>query len=104
MTTEQTIEFRRHLRAYVGVFVALLIGTLLTVLASEISVAMRWHITIALLIATVKALLVAGFFMHLVREKRPIYAILVFALVFFAGLMALSVLAMADQVNLSHVH
>ena len=104
MTIEQTNEFRRHLRLYVGVFVALLIATLLTVLAAELPVTMAWHTAIALSIAAVKALLVAGFFMHLVKEKKPIYLILGFTAVFFAGLLLLSIFSMADQVNMSHVH
>jgi cytochrome c oxidase subunit 4 len=101
---ESTREFRRHLRLYVGVFIALLVGTVLTVLAAELSLTTVWRVTIALVIATAKALLVAGFFMHLTQEKKPIYVIIAFSLVFFAGLMFLSIVAVADQVNLSHVH
>jgi hypothetical protein len=44
----------------------------------------------------VKASLVAGFFMHLVSEKKSIYTVLAVTAFFFAGLMALTVWAMHD--------
>jgi cytochrome c oxidase subunit IV len=48
-----------------------------------------WTIMIALFIATVKAFLVAGFFMHLISEKKTIYAVLAATVFFFAGMMFL---------------
>ncbi len=78
----------KHLKVYITVFVALLIGTVLTV-------------AIALIIATVKASLVAGFFMHLVSERKPIYAILVFTAFFFAGLMGLLIWSMHDNPDMT---
>ena len=66
----------RHVKVYITVFIALLAGTLLTVTMYYLhfnSVAVT--VTIALFIATVKASLVAGFFMHLVSERKAIYAI-----------------------------
>ena len=80
------------------VFGALILGTILTVAVyfkHFESVALA--IAIALIIATVKASLVAGFFMHLVSEKKPIYTILVFTAFFFVGLMALTIWAMNDS-------
>jgi hypothetical protein len=50
-----------------------------------------------LIIAVIKAGLVAGFFMHLVSEKKPIYSILVFAAFFFVGLMGLTLWSMNDS-------
>src|ERR1044072_7518704 len=84
----------KHVKVYITVFVALLIGTVITVGMYYFhfnSVAVT--ITIALFIATVKASLVAGFFMHLVSERKAIYAILAFTAFFFAGLMALTIWA-----------
>src|SRR5205814_73233 len=66
----------KHVKVYITVFIALLAGTLLTVTMYYLhfnSVAVT--IAIALFIATVKASLVAGFFMHLVSERKVIYAI-----------------------------
>ena len=92
----------KHVKVYITVFIALLAGTLLTVMMYYLhfnSVAVT--ITIALFIATVKASLVAGFFMHLVSERKAIYAILAFTAFFFAGLMALTIWATHDTPDTS---
>ena len=92
----------KHVKVYITVFIALLVGTLLTVMMYYLhfnSVAVT--ITIALFIATVKASLVAGFFMHLVSERKAIYAILAFTAFFFAGLMALTIWATHDTPDTS---
>jgi len=92
----------KHVKVYITVFIALLVGTLVTVMMYSFhfsSVAVT--ITIALFIATVKASLVAGFFMHLVSERKAIYAILAFTAFFFAGLMALTIWATHDNPDLT---
>ncbi len=38
----------------------------------------------------------AGFFMHLISERKMIYTLLAFTVFFFAGLMGLTVWAMQD--------
>jgi cytochrome c oxidase subunit 4 len=56
-------------RTYVFVWLALLVGTLLTVLAAEVD--LKWASTpIALVIAVTKALLVLYFFMELRHSTR----------------------------------
>lgn len=92
MSDHSSEQVRKHLKIYIGVFVALLVGTLLTVWA------WTWHfetaaitIGVALFIACVKAFLVAGFFMHLISERKAIYAIMAVTVVFFCGLMYLTV-------------
>ena len=50
-------------------------------------------ISVALFIAVTKAFLVAGFFMHLISERKAIYAILLATVFFFSGLMYLTVWA-----------
>ena len=49
-------------------------------------------VTVALAVATIKGTLVACYFMHLVSEKKLIYAVLVLTVVFFAVLLALPTL------------
>jgi len=49
-------------------------------------------VTIALFVAIVKGSLVAGYFMHLVSEKKLIYAVLALTVAFFVVLLALPVL------------
>ena len=86
-----------HVRRYLLVFAALIIGTILTVWASYIHFPTREiNIAVALVIASCKAFLVAGFFMHLVSEKKMIYGILGFTAFFFVGLMALTLWSYGD--------
>src|SRR5712672_697511 len=88
----------KHVKVYITVFIALLFGTLLTVgmYAFHFN-SMAVTITVALFIATVKASLVAGFFMHLISEKKAIYAILMATVFFFAGMMYLTVWARGEM-------
>lgn len=90
-------EVSKHVKVYLTVFIALLIGTVVTVLLSLFhfdSVALT--VGIALLVATVKASLVACYFMHLISEKKMIYLILGFTTFFCIGLMALTLFSYAD--------
>ena len=48
-------------------------------------------VTVALLVATIKGSLVACYFMHLISEKKLIYAVLALTVVFFMALLALPV-------------
>src|ERR1043166_6844387 len=85
-------DISKHVKVYVAVFVALLVGTVLTVfMYYQHFESVAVTITIALFIATIKASLVAGFFMHLISEKKAIYAILLATVFFFAGMMYLTV-------------
>lgn len=96
-------DFQHHVKRYLFVFYALIVGTIVTVLASRVhfnSVALT--VAIALLIATVKAFLVAGYFMHLISEKKMIYGILLATVFFFAGLMYLTIWSMNPD-SLVHI-
>jgi cytochrome c oxidase subunit 4 len=90
-------HFSHHVRRYLFVFYALLFGTLITVGASYIPFGHRaMNIGVALVIASGKAFLVAGYFMHLISEKKMIYGILAFTVFFFVGLMFLTLWSFAD--------
>ena len=91
-------DHAKHKKIYLAVFAALIFGTILTVFMYSVhfdSVAVT--VTVALFIATVKALLVAGFFMHLISEKKAVYSTLAVTLFFFAAMLYLIVWA-KDQV------
>jgi caa(3)-type oxidase subunit IV len=91
----QPEHFSHHVRRYLFVFYALLFGTVITVAASYIPFGNRAiNIAVALAIACSKAFLVAGYFMHLISERKMIYGIMAFTAFFFIGLMALTVWAM----------
>ncbi len=90
-------EVQAQVRKYLYVFYALLFGTLVTVGASYIPFGSHAiNIAVALVIASGKAFLVAAFFMHLISEKKMIYGMLAFTVVFFIGLMFLTVFAFSD--------
>jgi cytochrome c oxidase subunit 4 len=89
-----TAHAEHSIKGYLIVFFALIVGTVLTVWASFIDLGHHWNIVLALVIACVKAFLVAGYFMHLVTEKKLIYTVLAFTAFFFTGLMFLTLWSM----------
>ena len=98
-----THDFKHHVKRYLFVFYALIIGTILTVAASFLRIdSVALTVAIALFIAVVKGFLVAGYFMHLMSEKRMIYGILLATLFFFIGLMGLTVWSM-QKTSLVHI-
>ena len=79
---------RREIRVYLIVFGALAVLTGLTVYACYgLQMPVHYAILIALAIACTKGFLVAGFFMHLLSEKKLIYSVLVLTVFFFAVLL-----------------
>jgi cytochrome c oxidase subunit IV len=90
-------DIEKSKRKYLMVFLALIVGTIITVGAYFVHIeSMAITIALALFIASVKAFLVAGYFMHLMDEKKMIYGILASTVFFFIGLMGLTIWAMHD--------
>jgi cytochrome c oxidase subunit 4 len=85
-------DIDKHVRVYILVFVALMVLTVVTVAVSYLHLPVAMAVAVALLVATVKGSLVACYFMHLISEKKLIYAVLALTIVFFVVLMALPVL------------
>lgn len=94
--SDHDYDISKHIRGYLIIGGTLLIGTVLTVLASYVDLGHHWNIVLALVIATVKASLVALFFMHLISERKMIYIVLAFTAFFFVGLMFLTLGSYAD--------
>jgi cytochrome c oxidase subunit 4 len=92
-------DIKRHVRVYVNVFLALLVLTVVTVAVARVHLAIPLAVTVALIIAIVKGSLVASFFMHLVNERRAIFAALLLTVVFFLALIFLPLLGAIDQVR-----
>jgi cytochrome c oxidase subunit 4 len=92
MTGDHAVDIDRHVRVYITVFVALMALTIITVAISYLDLAVPIAVTVAIFVATIKGALVAGYFMHLVSEKKLIYAVLALTVVFFIALMALPVI------------
>jgi len=85
-------EIDRHVRVYITVFVALMALTLITVAISYLHLSTPMAIAVALFVATIKGSLVACYFMHLISEKKLIYAVLVITAIKFIALLALPVI------------
>lgn len=85
-------EIRQEMRVYTRVFIALGVGTLATVGACYgLKLPTHTAILVALIIASIKAGLVAAFFMHLISERKIVYFVLGLTLTFFGILLWLPV-------------
>jgi cytochrome c oxidase subunit 4 len=89
LASDHAADIDRHVRIYITVFVALMVLTIVTVAISYLHLSVPIAVTVALLVATIKGSLVACYFMHLISEKKLIYAVLALTVVFFMVLLAL---------------
>jgi cytochrome c oxidase subunit 4 len=92
VTTDHAVDIDKHVRVYITVFVALMVLTVVTVAISYLHLSTPIAVTVALLVAVVKGSLVACYFMHLISEKKLIYAVMALTVAFFVVLLALPVL------------
>jgi cytochrome c oxidase subunit 4 len=92
ITDDHAVDIDKHVKVYISVFVALMVLTIITVAISYLDLSVPMAVTVALFVATIKGGLVAGYFMHLVSEKKLIYAVLAVTVAFFVVLLALPVL------------
>ncbi len=89
ISESEAARVRDHLRVYVMVFVALAVLTVVTVAISYLRLPTALAISVAMVVATVKASLVAGYFMHLLSEKKVILWLLLLCAAFLVFLFAL---------------
>lgn len=97
--SESAADIKKHVRIYITVFISLAILTGVTVGASYIHMNVEMTVTVALFIASLKAGLVASYFMHLISEKKLIYSVLILTAVFFIAMMFLVLLAYYDRLT-----
>jgi cytochrome c oxidase subunit IV len=88
-TNDHAADIDKHVRIYITVFVSLMVLTIVTVAIARVHLPLPLAITAALVVATIKASLVACYFMHLISEKKLIYAVLALTVAFFIVLLAL---------------
>ena len=88
MSTESAEAFKKHIRGYLLVFVALMVLTVVTVWTASWKVSVPLGIALALVIACTKGALVATVFMHL-KDEKPIifYCVLLTAVLLLAVLL-----------------
>lgn len=95
--SEHEVDLNGYIRRCALVFVAALCAIGLMICASYLpQVGWPAKVTMILAIAICNAFVVAGFLMHLLSEKKMIYSVLGFTVVFFIGLMGLTLWAMND--------
>jgi len=82
-------DFKQHIKVYVMVFVALGVLTIVTVAISYLRLPTALAISVAMVVATVKASLVASYFMHLISEEKVILWLLLLCAAFLVFLFLL---------------
>ncbi len=96
MTGDHAVDIDKHVRIYITVFVALMVLTIVTVTVSRFHLPVPIAVSVALIVATIKGTLVACYFMHLISEKKLIYAVLGLTAAFFFVLLAVPVITVHD--------
>src|SRR5262245_26000304 len=96
MTGDHAVDIDKHVRIYITVFVALMVLTIVTVTVSRFHLPVPIALTVALIVASIKGSLVACYFMHLISEKKLIYAVLALTGAFLIALMVLPVVTVHD--------
>ena len=93
-------DVSKHVKKYLMVGGLLLFFTIVTVALSYIDFGShKLNIAVGMLVATVKATLVAMIFMHLSSERQLIYRILIFTVLFVLGLFWLTYLHWYDPIS-----
>jgi cytochrome c oxidase subunit 4 len=93
-------DIKKHVRTYVAVFVALAGLTVVTVGVSYLHLTMPIAVTVALVIASIKASLVAAYFMHLISERKLIFSVLAITLSFLVAM--IFIIFFTDRGMMSH--
>ena len=96
MAGDSPEAIKAHVRIYMMVFGALGVLTVVTVAVSYLHLSFGGAVALALAVATVKASLVAMYFMHLKGEVKAIHWSLLLTAVFFAVLMLVPIATVSD--------
>ena len=99
MSEVHAVDIDKHVKVYILVFVSLMALTLVTVAVSYLHLPVAAAIGVALIIASVKGSLVACYFMHLISERKLIYAVLALTVVFFLFLLLIPYATVSDGVR-----
>jgi len=98
-------EIQKAKKLYIWIFLALLVGTVATVLVATVEKFDvgrhgfdKWDCILGLAIATTKASLVGAIFMHLNHEKKSIYWIFFGSFIFALALFGLTAFADFDPI------
>ncbi|MFT5143997.1 MAG: cytochrome c oxidase subunit 4 [Rhodothermales bacterium] len=92
-------ELQKHVKVYLTVFGSLMVLTVVTVAVSYLHLSLWPALILALVIASVKAGMVASYFMHLIGEKKLILGILAITFLILFCMFAIFISAYHDQVG-----
>jgi cytochrome c oxidase subunit 4 len=92
-------DIDRQVRTYIFVFVTLMALTIITVAISRLHLPVHAAVTVALIVASVKAGLVASYFMHLISERKLIYWVLAFTVSCFIAVLLLPLWSHFDPIT-----
>ena len=101
MSETHETDVDKHVRIYITVFVSLMALTLITVSVSYLHLPVAAAVGVAVLIATIKGSLVACYFMHIISERKLIFAVLALTVIFF---LVLLFVPFATQSNSIEIH
>ena len=95
---EHPVDFNNYVRRCVFIFIAILCAVSLMIWVSFLPEHYSWaeKVGMILAVACANALVVAGFLMHLLSEKKMIYTLLGFTVFFVIGLFVLTICATND--------
>lgn len=93
---EHHVDMGHYIRLCTIVFICAVIAISLMVWTSYLHYSWSLKVPLILAIAVCNAFIVAGYLMHLLSEKKMIYTVMSFTVVFFAALVGLTLWAMTD--------
>jgi cytochrome c oxidase subunit 4 len=102
MSGSHDVDIDKHVRTYIIVFVSLMALTIVTVAVGYLHLPIGQAVAVALLIACIKGSLVASYFMHLISERKLIYAVLVSTVALFAVLLLVPMFTVNDGTMIEH--
>jgi caa(3)-type oxidase subunit IV len=102
MSASHDVDIDKHVKTYITVFVTLMALTIITVAVGYLHLPIGQAVAVALLIATIKGGLVASYFMHLISERKLIYAVLISTVTLFVVLLLVPLFTVEDGTMIEH--
>ena len=102
MSASHDVDIDKHVKTYITVFVTLMALTIITVAVGYLHLPIGQAVAVALLIACIKGGLVASYFMHLISERKLIYAVLASTVALFVVLLLVPLFTVEDGTMIEH--
>jgi cytochrome c oxidase subunit 4 len=102
MSASHDVDIDKHVRIYITVFVTLMALTVITVWVGYQHLPIGQAVAVALVIASIKGGLVASYFMHLISERKLIYAVLASTVALFVVLLLVPFFTVSDGTATEH--